>query len=563
MSAMQRFAAAVVALLVASAVYGDSPSDKLPDDVFAQAPGNDTVDVLLIGSGRAAVVRLHVKIGPKSFQTAWGDFVIKLHAFLDCDGNGIVTTGEANRAPWTNLLNNPLNGGARIRAGKRPTAIDAKPKDGTVTFNELVGYLQGTQDFEPLGVESGPPADPRTSAVFTLLDRDNDGIITPAELTGTDGLVTKFDSDEDEVLSLEELTPDRSPLADRFRGFNPGGSPFDASKSSAFPLNSSEARTTAIRQLRSALKKPAPAKLGPEAFGVTTNEIASADRDQDGLLDPTELAVYLESPSPSLEILITLGRTRSASARVEKMPPRDKSAPAPALTTRSGTSGGLIVDVAGSEFEFVALESQNNVVGFLENQFKNADVNNDSVIDAKEARGNAFLQQIHSVADRNSDGKMTQSELKAYVVLSAAAEEARIALTVSDQGVPLHERLDADHDGRLSLRELRGSQAKMAEFDIDHDGRFSLSELPRRTQVNIGRGPTQNRNRVVAVARSGMVTPGAKRNGPALPAWFVGMDRNRDGDVSPREFLGPADEFRRFDADGDGLIDGTEATRVQ
>ena len=38
------------------------------------------------------------------------------------------------------------------------------------------------------------------------------------------------------------------------------------------------------------------------------------------------------------------------------------------------------------------------------------------------------------------------------------------------------------------------------------------------------------------------------------------MDRNRDGDLSPREFLGPRDAFLRLDADGDGLIDAREAT---
>jgi hypothetical protein len=37
------------------------------------------------------------------------------------------------------------------------------------------------------------------------------------------------------------------------------------------------------------------------------------------------------------------------------------------------------------------------------------------------------------------------------------------------------------------------------------------------------------------------------------------MDRNHDGDVSRREFLGPRDQFDRLDRDKDGLIDPDEA----
>ena len=37
------------------------------------------------------------------------------------------------------------------------------------------------------------------------------------------------------------------------------------------------------------------------------------------------------------------------------------------------------------------------------------------------------------------------------------------------------------------------------------------------------------------------------------------MDRNRDGDVSRREFLGKAADFRTIDADGDELISREEA----
>jgi hypothetical protein len=45
-------------------------------------------------------------------------------------------------------------------------------------------------------------------------------------------------------------------------------------------------------------------------------------------------------------------------------------------------------------------------------------------------------------------------------------------------------------------------------------------------------------------------------------AWFFQMDRNHDGDVSWREFLGSRQAFRRLDTDGDGLISIDEALRA-
>jgi hypothetical protein len=60
-----------------------------------------------------------------------------------------------------------------------------------------------------------------------------------------------------------------------------------------------------------------------------------------------------------------------------------------------------------------------------------------------------------------------------------------------------------------------------------------------------------------AVARVAVAPPRPK---PAVgPAWFRRMDRNRDGDVSRREFFGSREQFDRLDRDGDGLISPAEA----
>jgi signal transduction histidine kinase len=45
--------------------------------------------------------------------------------------------------------------------------------------------------------------------------------------------------------------------------------------------------------------------------------------------------------------------------------------------------------------------------------------------------------------------------------------------------------------------------------------------------------------------------------------WFAAMDSNRDGVVSPREFLGPSDSWKQLDRDGDGWIEPEETEKVK
>ncbi len=101
--------------------------------------------------------------------------------------------------------------------------------------------------------------------------------------------------------------------------------------------------------------------------------------------------------------------------------------------------------------------------------------------------------------------------------------------------MPTFSALDENEDQRLSLR----------EFDTNGDGSIAASELPRTTAVTIGLGDYAQRLR------------------PAVdqPAWFTAMDRNFDGDVSPREFLGSRQAFDRLDTDHDQLLSPSEGRK--
>ena len=48
-----------------------------------------------------------------------------------------------------------------------------------------------------------------------------------------------------------------------------------------------------------------------------------------------------------------------------------------------------------------------------------------------------------------------------------------------------------------------------------------------------------------------------------LPSREIALDRNADGDVSAREFLGTPEQFKQLDEDGDGYISLEEALRAE
>ena len=200
MSQMRRVSLLLVALLfVPSTSSGQGPLVKLPDDVFDRSRGEDVVDVLYFATGRAAIVRLHVKVVSKSFRTSWGDFVLRLHAFLDRDDDHVLTAAEAARVPLTSFLGNPINGIQIFRPGMGSTSIDTNPRDGKVAFGELVTYLQRAQNFESLGAQSGAAPDWHAEAMFRQLDRDGDTVITLAELSGTEELFARSEEHTSEL----------------------------------------------------------------------------------------------------------------------------------------------------------------------------------------------------------------------------------------------------------------------------------------------------------------------------------------------------------------------------
>ncbi len=172
---------------------------------------------------------------------------------------------------------------------------------------------------------------------------------------------------------------------------------------------------------------------------------------------------------------------------------------------------------------------------------------------------------VFKMMDRDGDGKVYEKELMAYVdkveEMQSRATTSCVTLTFADNGRGLFELFDSDRDGRLSLRELK--QLPHLVDEVGKDGAIAPEHIPLSYLFSLEQGSGGGGPNPYAVFEAMGINadrPAAKGRGPL---WFQKMDRNRDGDVSRREWLGSEALFRRIDTDGDGLISLEEALRYE
>src|SRR5262249_44975751 len=156
-----------------------------------------------------------------------------------------------------------------------------------------------------------------------------------------------------------------------------------------------------------------------------------------------------------------VGRKGDREEQAEVFSPDGKVRPLAATATKA--NGAVSVGVGAAQVSVRPNQAppQNNLPQFRQfylNQFRAADKDKKGYIERKELQANRQLQFIYNafpLADRDEDGKLTEKEFLDFIDIQNRVASSYTVLTVTDQGRGLFEALDANRDGRLSIRELR------------------------------------------------------------------------------------------------------------
>jgi Ca2+-binding EF-hand superfamily protein len=188
--------------------------------------------------------------------------------------------------------------------------------------------------------------------------------------------------------------------------------------------------------------------------------------------------------------------------------------------------------------------------------FAAMDANHDGQLTADEfpAEQKRLLTRLLRIADRNGDGKLSESEFLAGLREPNSKhpleenEDAQSPMANPDTAM---ERFDKNHDGKLSRDEfpeqlLNRLEGLFKRGDTDGDGMISKAELIAYQELLRKQGDGPN----------GMPTPGMEQ-------MFKTLDKNGDGKLSREEI--PADKrpriaqmFDRLDKNHDGFLSEEE-----
>jgi len=510
---------------------------------------------------RPVLIDLRAEIDGKPAAAAWSDYLRKWFDLLDRDRDGLLDAKETQYAPTDDLMLQVIRQGIFYpRPGMAPKMQSSGDKIRFADFLRYYGAKAGPYQFG-IALQANNAG---STILHQAIDRDRDKALTRSELEQAARIMDTLDKSDDEIITADELggTTAGGLYGNQAVIVNGGGQPAQTIGNDAFLHVTQGVGGKLALLLLTHYDRNADKCLQLGESGMNAKTFAGADSNSDGQLDVVELAAWHERPA-DLQLVSRLGRV-AADSKV----PRVEAVNTEKLADVRATEHGVLASIGDAQITLkTEPENPNPMMGFNRSQyftqiFRQADKSGKGVIEMNDIPNARYslLTAIFPLADVNDDGKMTEEELRGFVVLQDGAKDCFATISIADQGRGFFQILDANRDGRLSVRELRTAWPRMLAFDVNQDSVISGNEVARQFQLSISRGQNLAFYRTVLVNPNmapASVVPAASR---AAPLWFRKMDQNNDGDISRREFLGSRAQFMALDLDGDGLISPIEGT---
>lgn len=546
------------ALLLAIILLSISSLRAVADEPPKPHVDGDIQDIVYLGSKHPIFLRLHLRINGQGFRTLQRQRSARLFAELDQDGNGHLDTKEAEDIPPPNQIS-PNSRNANFIAG----SIDISPADQKISAEEFARYVAIVSG-HPFVIQFALNSGQQTTGLFTKLDVDGNLSLSADEFRKAHTTLRKFDLDDDGAFGRTELQPFPDiALINAPGGMSADDGPRHFYAILPYVLPKSVAETI-ITTYGSWGRDQTLPKLSHEQLGVSPRTIAKYDTDADELLNRQELVQFLRAPTPHVELRVQLPYRKFGFPRISA-----ESETFPAKADKRRRSVTLDFNSVGIEMRVkstAAMTFDNQQ--FYKIQFLRQDADKNKYLDDQEFNGLGIAGATFAMLDKNDDGMIFIEEVIQFVNRQADASQSRTIMKVTTTGKPLFDLLDANRDARLSERELAQAFRRLTKKDADNppcdadaDGRITATEIDGQYRVTFEMGKPSLFANMQPIQR-GMQAGGPSEAGLSGPLWFRKMDKNRDRDVSRKEFLGSNQDFEKLDANDDGLIDEQEAQRA-
>lgn len=524
-----------------------TPGSVKADNSTADSRTSDRATMVIMAPAGPVFADVRLSVAKAPYRTWVGKFLAQQ---LDTDKSGTLNAKELA------LLTQNIRKVGQISGPDEILKSMSADAAGEVPARDFAEWLRLRLP-KAFDLIAQPQSSDDAVRLSSLIDIDQNAAISDDELQNAFRTMRFRDLDNDETFSVSELLPYRDPLSQ-----NAAVTPDVVNLPFFHVTDDQSRRITAERLLKrygDGLQIPA-AKLRQSQTPQT-----SAD------LDLAAVDSLLASPEHHLVIEVKL----SDRANTSDIDVTVADAAASFCRVTDDSFGQTMVVVDGLPLKIVARGGGANnraaTRGFLGQTFVMLDSDRNQYLDETEFAGLLpALQQAGATGtfadvDINADKMVTRDEIFSFVERDQMATASRIEVTVKQDGKTLFGLLDANQDRRLSAREVRTGTSVLQKYDGTGDGVFAETELGTEYVLTFGLGRSELRR---AGGSMQMMNPAGMRSGDAIlpgtaglsgPEWFRRMDRNQDGDVSRREFLGTADHFRTIDSNADLLISADEA----